>query len=58
MKSQNLKQLAIDLQLKADKGQFTNVHDLIRECAFISASYTVFVWIEAYCIKRELFKGV
>ena len=55
MKSQ--KQLAIDLQHKADKHAFTNVHDLIRECAFISASYTVFVWIEAYCLDRKLFKG-
>lgn len=57
MKSQNLKQIAIDLQLKADKHEFTNVSELIRECAFISASYTVFVWVEAYCLERKLFNG-
>lgn len=51
----NQEQIAIELQHKADQGNYAHQGELAKDCFKLGASYTVLAWLDKYCLTRNLY---
>jgi hypothetical protein len=49
-------QIAVILQMNADKHKYNDLSDLAKDVYALGGSYIVMSWLDSYCLSRDLYR--